>query len=253
MISKVLIQRLNGEIASDVCYAAWRGFCIKGYRIEFFDWLDMKAGRVPHDRATLVVGGMVEVNYALQSIGVAPPLPLNLPDELAAYRGRKIWTSTWDQIHRQLKAGPLDPMDPVFVKPLKAAKAFTGYVVATLADLEPTMHLSARMELLVSELMDFVSEWRYFVHRQEIVGVAHYQGDCLLWPDSRLVRQAVKDYERAAPIAYSIDFGLTRQGQVLLIEVNDAIALGCYGLGAVRYASMLEDRWLELTATLDGK
>jgi hypothetical protein len=32
----------------------------------------------------------------------------------------------------------------------------------------------------------------------------------------------------------------------LLIEANDAFALGAYGLDAVTYASMLEDRWLEL-------
>ena len=249
MISKVLIQKLNGEIASDVCYAAWRGFSILGRKIEFFDWLDLKAGKVPLDRETLVVGGMVEVHHALKIIGVASPAPLNLPESLSAYRGRKIWTSTWEKIHRQLKAGP---MDPVFVKPLKAAKAFTGYVVANLADLEPTIHLSAHMELLVSECVDFVTEWRYFVHKQEIVGIAHYQGDCLLPLNSQVIGQAVKDYEREAPIAYSIDFGLTRDGRVLLIEVNDAIALGCYGLGAVRYSTMLEDRWSELVSKPDS-
>lgn len=250
MIAKVLIQRLNGEIASDVCYTAWRGFCIKGSKIEFFDWLDLKAGKVAIDRQTLIVGGMVEVHHALKTIGVTPPTPLNLPESLVAYRGRKIWMSTWDKIHRQLKAAP---MDPVFVKPLKAAKAFTGYVVANLEDLEPTIHLSAHMELLVSECVDFVTEWRYFVHKQEIVGIAHYQGDCLLPLNSQVIRQAVKDYEREAPIAYSIDFGLTKDGRMLLIEVNDALALGCYGLGAVRYATMLEDRWLELVSSADGR
>jgi hypothetical protein len=46
MISKVLIQKLNGEIASDVCYAAWRGFSLRGRKTEFFDWFDLKAGKV---------------------------------------------------------------------------------------------------------------------------------------------------------------------------------------------------------------
>lgn len=46
MVSKVYIQKMDGEIASDPCYTAWRGFRLKGTPIEFFQWPDLKQGRV---------------------------------------------------------------------------------------------------------------------------------------------------------------------------------------------------------------
>src|SRR5262249_5079760 len=91
----------------------------------------------------------------------------------------------------------------------------------------------------------FVSEWRYFVHRAAVVGLACYKGEWSVVPDSGVVRRAVADH-LPAPIAYSLDFGATADGQTLLVEANDAFALGAYGLDAVVYARMLEDRWLEL-------
>lgn len=243
MLAKVYIQR--GEIASDPCYTAWRGFKRRGIPIEFFQWPDLKAGNLALARDTLVVGGMVEVFHALQSIGVHPPSPFNLPECLSAYRGRRIWTSTFGELHRQFKAGK---GEPVFVKPLSASKAFTGYVIACLEDFEPTIHLSAHMQLQCAEVMEFVSEWRYFVHRQQVVGLGFYAGDVFLHPDGNVVRAAIHDFEPEAPVAYGIDFGVTADGRTLLVEVNDAFALGCYGLGTEEYAAMLEDRWQEVVS-----
>ena len=134
----------------------------------------------------------------------------------------------------------------MFVKPLTAAKAFTGYVIAGLDDFEPTIHLPAHTQLQCSEIVEFISEWRYFVHRQQIVGLGFYAGDVFRHPDSTVVRGAIDLYEAEAPVAYGMDFGVTTDGRTLLVEVNDAFALGCYGLGAVEYAGMLEARWLEV-------
>lgn len=64
-------------------------------------------------------------------------------------------------------------------------------------------------------------------------------------PDTGTVRAAVAAYAEA-PVAYSLDFGVTADGRTLLVEANDAFALGAYGLEPVVYARMLEDRWLEL-------
>jgi hypothetical protein len=50
----------------------------------------------------------------------------------------------------------------------------------------------------------------------------------------------------SAPIACALDFGVSADGRTLLIEANDAFALGAYGLDAVVYANMLEDRWLQI-------
>jgi hypothetical protein len=245
VLTKVYIQRMDGEIASDPCYTAWQGFRRKGIPVAFFQWPELKAGEVPLARDTLVVGGMAQVFHALKTIGVEPPMPLNLPECLAAYRGRRIWTSTFGELHQRFRAGK---GEPAFVKPLVASKAFTGYVIACLDDFEPTIHLPAHMQLQCSEVVEFTSEWRYFVHKQQVVGVGFYAGDVFQHPDQVVVRAAINTFQPEAPVAYGIDFGVTVDGRTLLVEVNDAFALGCYGLGSVEYADMLENRWQEVVS-----
>ncbi len=249
MLSKVYIQRMDGEIASDPCYTAWRGFKRKGVPIGFFQSAELKSGAIPLSRDTLVVGGMVEVFQALKALGVQPPAPLNLPECLAEYRGRRIWTSTFGELHQQFRAGK---GEPVFVKPLAASKAFTGYVIACLDDFEPTIHLPAHLRLQCSEVVEFASEWRYFVHKHRVVGVGFYSGDVFQHPDPAVVRAAIDRFGTEAPVAYGIDFGVSAGGRTLLVEVNDAFALGCYGLGSVEYADMLEDRWEEVVEGQTG-
>ena len=53
----------------------------------------------------------------------------------------------------------------------------------------------------------------------------------------------------APPAAYSLDFGVLATGETALIEVNDSIALGAYGLAHNKYARMIEARWKELLET----
>jgi hypothetical protein len=133
----------------------------------------------------------------------------------------------------------------VFFKPVKE-KLFTGFVwrspdgdrmrVATFGD---------DVEVWVSERVDFVSEYRCFVNGGKIVGCRHYNGDWSVVPSRGVVEEAVEAY-KSSPRAYSIDFGVTRGGTTLLVEVNDAYALGAYGLPSVLYANMIEARWGEL-------
>ena len=241
-LRRVYIKRAGGEIASEACYAAWKGFSHLAYPLDFFEWDDLKQRRLVLDRTTLVVGGTVAVHTALRQIGVTVPAPLNLPDELAAYRGRRVWTSTLADVRSTFREGPAGP---VFVKPLAETKSFAGSLIAGEADLGRLEHLDGELALQAAEPVQFVSEWRYYVHRREVVGLAHYKGDWSAVPDSVTVRRAVADYT-TGPVAYALDFGVSEDGRTFLVEANDAFALGPYGLDAVRYATMLEDRWLQL-------
>jgi hypothetical protein len=46
---------------------------------------------------------------------------------------------------------------------------------------------------------------------------------------------------------------VTDDGRTLLVEANDAFALGAHGIDTVAYARLLEDRWIEITGGLqDG-
>lgn len=53
------------------------------------------------------------------------------------------------------------------------------------------------------------------------------------------------------PAACSLDICVTKEGQTLLVEMNDAYALGCYGLPALLYARFISARWSELLARED--
>jgi hypothetical protein len=242
-VTRVLVQKKDGEFASEEDYCAWLYFSVKGYAVEFYTRDDLKAQRCRLSRDTLLVGGPHSVHEALKQLGVAAPASLDLPDSLAHYRGRRVWTTDWGTTHREFVRGRTEP---VFVKPLDDVKAFIGHVLRTKEDLNATIGLSANMKLLASEVVRFASEWRVYVLRNEVIGIAHYEGDPFRYPDPAIAKAAIRDFQREAPVAYGIDFGVTDDGRTLLVEVNDAYALGAYGLSPPKYASMLEERWLEM-------
>lgn len=241
-LKRVYIKRAGGEIASEACYAAWKGFSAKGYSLDFFEWDELTGRHLPLARNTLLVGGTVAVHKALAQLGLPIPVPLNVPEPLVAFAGRKLWATTLGDLRKQFEA---PSAEPVFVKPLVSAKEFVGMVVASATDLARVRHLDDDLALQTSEPVRFVSEWRYFVLRGNVVGAAHYKGDCFAHPDATTVRSAVAAYA-GAPAAYGLDFGVTADGRTLLVEANDGFALGPYGLDPVIYVEMLEARWCEL-------
>jgi hypothetical protein len=238
----VYIKRAGGEIGSEAAYAAWKGFSTKGYPLDFFEWDELTGRHLPLSRETLVVGGTVAVQLALKQLGVAIPQPLNIPESLLPFAGRRVWQSTLGEVRGRFAGGT---GEAVFVKPLASAKEFAGLVIRGEADLKRVQHLDDELPVQAAEVVEFVSEWRYFVLRGNVVEVAHYKGDCFVHPEAGIVRRAVAEY-RAAPAAYGLDFGVTADGRTLLIEANDGFSLGCYGLDAVVYAEMLEARWCEI-------
>ncbi len=137
---------------------------------------------------------------------------------------------------------------PIFVKPLSQHKEFTGHVRrGDLDDLNRTAHLEDDFDVLVSDVVDFVSEWRCFVLRGQCIGAKPYAGDVrAISPDWRVLDGAIGALGDALPAGCSIDLGVTRTGETLVVEMNDGYALGSYGLAAVPYAQLLEARWEEL-------
>ena len=247
-VTRVLVQKKDGEFASEEDYCAWLYFSINGYAVDFYMCDDLKVRRCRLSRDTLLVGGPASVHEALRQLGILPPTAPNLPECLAAYRGRRVWATDWGAIHREFLQGRTEP---VFVKPLDDVKAFIGHVLRSKDDLTATIRFSANMKLLASEVVKFESEWRLYVLRNEVIGIAHYEGDPFRYPDPEVARAAVRDFQPEASVAYGIDFGVTDDGRTLLVEVNDAYALGSYGLAPPKYAAMLEARWLEMVGQPD--
>src|SRR5690606_15897042 len=146
---------------------------------ELFDPRQMQGLQLERD--TLVAGAVRVVEGALAALGVVVPPADNLPGCLAKYRGREIWTSTWGELRRELVSNGVE--EPRFVKPLKHNKSFPAFTIYHASDVESAPDVAETQEVLVSEYVEFVSEWRCFVLRGEILDLCRYDGQVFDYPD----------------------------------------------------------------------
>lgn len=237
---KVYVQSfLNGVPHNYNFMNAWQGFREMGFEvIPFSNYEDLCSS----ERSDIIVGYVNTVRNRLSDFGITAP-EMDYPQELNKYLGRRIWKTTMSEVNNNPKCWP------VFVKPLED-KQFTGVVVRSTKDLIGCGIVGVDQDVYCSEIVDFVAEWRCFVRYGRVLDVRPYKGDWKAQFDPAVIENAVKEFSDA-PKGYAIDFGLTKDGRTLLIEVNDGYALGCYGLFYLDYAKLLSARWAELTGTED--
>lgn len=236
------IQRKNGDWLNENAYSLAHGMRLLGVEVRGFEFAELES--LPLTRDTLVHGGIYTVKRALQRLGVAEPTECGgmPPTTLLPFYRRKVWPSTMLEIRRMLDAN-----EQVFVKPLHSQKAFNGHVTSgELRDLIQTAGFEDDFEVLCSEPVQFVTEYRGFVHKDELIGLRHYKGDFTRMVDASVARSVIKAWK--GPVSYSIDLGLDVHGGTSVVELNDFFALGAYGLPSVQYANAVTDRWLEMTA-----
>ena len=229
----------DGEFLSVNCYSSYDGFTLLGDYVQKFHLRDLS--QLPLDASTVVHGNIGTVRTALRRIGVTPPEIINLPSELESFAGRDLWETTLGEIRK------LENL-PVFIKPLREGKTFTGHVVYTFCDLLETAALADDYAILAQGVLHFGSEWRVFVLKGEVLGIGNYKGNPLIFPDAKRIEAIIAAYENPI-VAHSVDVGIDELGETYLIEMNDAYALGHYGLPSVAYASMIKARWDEMCAT----
>lgn len=233
------IQAKQGIPGGVNFFNAYQGFCEMGLECVMFNDVDELDTSL---RSDVVVGGLGVVQHALMRFGTEPP-HLDYPSELARYLGRRIWTTSLREV------AEMPDSWPVFVKPVDE-KRFTGVVVRSVGDLRGIGRGAADQEVLCSEPIDLVAEWRCFVRYGSVLDVRPYSGDWHYRYDAAVIDGIVRDYA-SAPAGYAADVGVTRDGRTLLVEVNDGYALGCYGLQHNLYAKLLSARWAELVGVPD--
>lgn len=237
---KVYIRKsFDDEIAGHNFYAAFDGFKQMGFEIVFFKNINEVSDNKLED---IIVSYVEDVRIALSKHGIVTP-EIDYPEELKNFLGRKIWKSKLSVIANEPNNWN------VFIKPVEDKK-FTGVVVRSTKDLIGCGTWNEDTEILCSEVVNFVAEWRCFVRYGKILDVRRYKGDWKVHFDPKIIEEAISKFT-SAPNGYSIDFGLTDKGETLLIEVNDGYSLGYYGLFNLDYAKLLSARWAELTNTVD--
>ena len=245
-VTVAYIESRDGVISHDSTFRAWDGFRKRGIRCELFEPVQVYEQQLPLSRETLVAGGVPVVEAALKSVGVPIPTADHLPACLEKYRGRKTWHSTWRELRAEFRKAGAPPKR--FVKPLRKHKSFPAVALFSASDLPDVDDEIDDQEVLVAEYVLFVSEWRCFVCRGQILDICRYDGEVLRFPDVPIIQSAITDFGQSAPSAYAIDFGILSDGRTVLVEVNDGYSVSPYGLNSIDYSDLLETRWNELTS-----
>ena len=237
------IERIDGEFRNANIFTAWQGLQALGYETCFFAPEEVETLEL--DANSPVVAGIPVVWRALQRLNVEVGAIQTIPDELSEFAGRAFGECFLGDIRARFAEGN----SSVFIKPrAPLGKLFGGHVVARFRDLIQTASFPDETPVWWSDALELRGEFRGFVLRGELVGWRHYFGDFRCAVDFDLVEAAVQKWT-TRPVACAMDWALTAQNETVLVEVNDAYSLGCYGLPPHLYAPMLAERWREIVET----
>lgn len=239
-MTNVYIQKDSEEFDFDFCYEAYQAFLDvnfwgreKVYNIINISYNDLSTKEL--SKSDIFVGSVDFMKAVFNKIGVFIPKPINIPKELSKFAGREIS----EGILENLKF-------PCFIKPLEELKLFTGFVIKSTKDLNLLYpEIKSDTKLLISEIVNFESEYRCFVYKGEWIDMKCYFGDFRKFPNVDIIQSAINSYSNS-PIAYAIDFGVTDKGETKLIEVNDFYSCGTYGFFGETYIMMIRDRFREI-------
>lgn len=135
---------------------------------------------------------------------------------------------------------------PIFLKPAVKTKLFTGRVFKD-EDEFALIRIRSDETLWTTPIVNFVSEYRFYVINGVISFCAQYSGESDQEIDILLVQEAVDRLASVDYLNYAVDFGITDEGETELVEVNDGFSLGCYGdFPTSSYHTLLLNRWKEM-------
>lgn len=232
----------NGEFYNVNAFVAYEGFKNFGFEIIKFVDADEIKDENPED---IIVGGIGNVRKRLQNLRIIrPDKELDYPEELTSFLKRKIWSSTVNELFNNKNSWN------IFIKPKTETKLFAGKVIKNEMDFLGIINEEKDTEIWCSELVDFRTEWRCFIRYREILDVRRYKGAWDTRMDIEPIQKAIDSFT-SQPHSYALDFGITGNNEMVLVEVNDGHSLGTYGLSPANYARFLSARWSQLTGTED--
>lgn len=233
-MKKAFIQKQNRDWLNENCYIAKQGFQRIGYQIVPFEMHDIDT----LDFDGVVFGGLNTMHAIMDKKGIIIPEVHNIEDHLP------LWCM--DRDIETITVGELGNWNyPYFIKPKNQFKLFTGFVARSDIDLIKIKKFPDHTPIQISELIDIVSEYRCFVMNGELLGCKNYTGSFEILPDFHFVKDAINDY-KAAPIAYTLDVAVKKNGGTTLIEINDGYGFGNYGFNYILYCKMIEARWNQI-------
>jgi hypothetical protein len=239
MTYKAYIHKEGKFPITDWAMSAYYGFKERKTKVILFDDLD----KVPLSKFNIIVSGTENTIKRIRDLGIEPPKPLHIPEELNrwGFLGREIRYITFKQFKEDETI-----KFPIFIKPEGYAKQFIAGPVSSKENAFAIFNnVPDECVVMLSNIITIESEYRAFIENGKLVGLKHYLGEFKLFPQIDVIEEAITRY-KSAPIAYTMDFGITKNGFTLLIECNDFWSVAPYGLFNDLYAGMLAKRWYQL-------
>lgn len=242
---KFLVQKIDNKLTLDFCheimvsqiYSDWRG---DHYTIKYVN--ESIPRDLKHPEQYIPIGTVEFVSdyvttYFPEKVDCLKPI--NVPYCLRGYAGRYVWDiHNVDDISETIKDG-----EELYRKSLTTIKDPTNGFIKYDSNKKEEL-----LEYQVStKLNDIRSEWRVFVHHNKVQQVCFYDGDPLVFPESRPIMRMVEEYEwNGAPVAYTLDVAVTDYG-VYVMEVHRFFSCGLYGFSDYRVLPyMFSQSWHEM-------
>jgi hypothetical protein len=219
-----LIQTINGEVKYDFSFTLLQS-------IEYQNWLtpdsiSYKLSDDFNEPNYIPIGSVEFVSSYLETFYGRKPKPKNIPYDLMDeyFTGRKVLNGT----NINLSKG-----NRKFVKSNDTIKSFTE-----LTDEAPVGNYQ------ISDIVNFESEYRCFVYKNELVGLQHYLGDFTIFPNISKIKDMIYHYKTNAPVAYTLDVGiLSNSEDTVVVEVHDFFSCGLYGFSNYKILPFMFSRW----------
>jgi hypothetical protein len=247
---KFLIQKINGEIRHDFTFALLESIRFKNWlsrndkkdkiMVKFLNYIEVTEPNdiypiqfKPCHKNYVPVGSVEFVTEFLGHFYGLKPKPINVPECLfePRYSQRPIFNGN----HMDLE----NLHGKWFVKSNTTIK---GYAEMITRDINHGLQIPAG-NYQISEYIPIDSEWRTFVFEGKIVGLKHYTGEFIKFPQIQSISNMVSAFERSgiAPVAYTLDVGVNDY-HTFVIEVHDFFSCGLYGFNDAKYPNMLH-KW----------
>lgn len=168
--------------------------------------------------------------------------PLNVPEVLFPFAGRDVMNIRTEEDLKQLYK-----FDKVFAKSMSVIKhEDNGWKYNPSNEMSELPKFNSCLGFQVSSFVEILSEWRVFVFNGKILDSKHYFGDFFTYPNPNTINDMVREY-KDAPVAYTLDVGVTSSGKTVVIECHRFFSCGLYGFNDFyHYPYMLSQEWFEM-------
>lgn len=249
-INRVFLQEEGqGKLSSEIS-SLYQELEARKYPITLFTKKKLYRRQLPLNRQSFLAGDIPIVLSALKQLKIPEPKTNDYPASLQKFLHRKIWESSLASLESKLYQGI---EQPIFAKPARRRKQFSGRVFNSFHDLWYVSGVSRKEEIFCSEVVSWISEYRVYIIHSKIVGIHCYSENSNISLNETIVLEAIRSLEEAGEsvAGYSLDFGVLETGETALVEMNEGFSLGNYGLNNKTYTDLILARWEELLSGLE--